>query len=336
MAWVFRPPTVEQSSLRVARSQARSRSSPRASIIIGSDFDIMPSEDQSARQTSADLSISTLAALQRLNDATFHRLCDELIPRVHSRYFPLTPHGISPEGLSIKGQPDSFVGDSIATASIALCYSVQKHRWWTKLQDDVQSARAACPVAVEVVWATSRDTERDGRQRPKDWLWKAAAAGGTAKLTIFSGKRLSQQLDTDHQDLRFEYLKIPQSRGSYQSLIMACRQRTSGTIRVLKRTARYDPAHYVVRRADGTLFELWQACGPHALSRERPRFIPLVSDAGLGKTSLLCRFAESFPPGLAMLFVAARDLSWEVEDTLVRYVVQEVYSGPRISDQAIS
>jgi HEAT repeat protein len=49
-----------------------------------------------------------------------------------------------------------------------------------------------------------------------------------------------------------------------------------------------------------------------------------VSDAGLGKTNLLCRFAESFPPDLAMLFVAARDLSWEVEDTLVRYVVQKV------------
>src|ERR1017187_3812258 len=156
----------------------------------------MPSEDQSARQTSGELSIPTLAALQRLNDATFHRLCDELIPRVHSRYFPLTPHGISAEGTSIKGQPDSFVGDSIATASIALCYSVQKHRWWTKLLGDVQSARAACPVALEVVWATSRDTERDGRRKPQDWLLKAAAASGTAKLTIFGGKRLSHLLDT--------------------------------------------------------------------------------------------------------------------------------------------
>ena len=124
----------------------------------------MPSEDQSAHQTPVDLYTPTLAALQRLNDATFHRLCDELIPRVDSRYFPLTPHGISPEGLSIKGQPDSFVGDSIATASIALCYSVQKQGWWTKLLDDVKSARVACPVAREVVWATSRDTERDGRR----------------------------------------------------------------------------------------------------------------------------------------------------------------------------
>ena len=131
----------------------------------------MPSEDRSARQTSADLSLPTLTALQRLDDATFHRLCDELIARVHSRYFPLTPHGINPERRSIKGQPDSFVGDSIATASIALCYSVQEHRWWTKLLGDVQDARAACPVAVEVVWATSRDTERDGRQRPESWTY---------------------------------------------------------------------------------------------------------------------------------------------------------------------
>jgi hypothetical protein len=163
--------------------------------------------------------------------------------------------------------------------------------------DDVQCAKRACPAATELVWAASRDTERDER-RPKDWLSKASEAGGSGTLTIFSGRLLSQLLDSNHQDLRFEYLSIPHSRLSYESLASACRQHTTESIRILKSAARYDPDRYVVRRADVTLFELWQSCGRFSLASERPRFIPIVNDAGLGKTSLLCRFAESFSPSL--------------------------------------
>ena len=267
------------------------------------------------------MSTSTLATVQRLNDAEFHRLCDELIPRINSRYYALTPHGVSSEGASIKGQPDSFVGSTIETAEIALCYSTQKRRWWTKLLNDVQAAKEACLFASEVVWATSRDTERD-EHRPADWLSNAEAASGSTTLTVFGGRRLSHLLDTEHQDLRFEYLGIPQSRLSYESLVLVCRRQTSRATQDLEAARRYDPQRYVVRRADGTLFEMWQACGRVTSARVRPRLIPIVSEAGLGKTSLLCRFAESFSPRLPLLFVVARDMSWDVEDAIVRYVIQ--------------
>jgi hypothetical protein len=265
--------------------------------------------------------MSTLEALQGLDDAKFHRLCDELIPRISARYFPLTPHGVSSTGVSIKGQPDSFVGESIATASVAISYSIQKHRWWTKLLDDVQKARIACPVAGELVWATSRDTERDGNP-PTHWLSDAEAACAPAALTVLGGRRLSHLLDTEHQDLRFQYLEIPHSRLTYESLVDACRKRTERATRDLQASGRYDANAYVVRRADGTLFELWEACGRASLARERPRLIPIVSDAGLGKTSLLCRFAESFASGLPVLFSIARDMAWQTEDAIVRFVTQ--------------
>jgi hypothetical protein len=252
--------------------------------------------DQS--RSRAGRPMSTLVALQRLDDAQFHRLCDELSPRISTRYFPLTPHGVSSTGMSIKGQPDSFVGESIAAARVAISYSIQKRRWWTKLLDDVQKARIACPVAAELVWATSRDTERDGNP-PAHWFSDAeAACAPAAVLTVLSGRRLSHLLDTEHQDLRFQYLEIPHSRLTYASLVDACRKRTERATRDLQASGRYDANAYVVRRSDGTIFELWEACGRASLARERPRLIPIVSDAGLGKTSLLCRFAESFSSGL--------------------------------------
>jgi hypothetical protein len=67
--------------------------------------------------------MATLEALKRLNDDDFHRLCDELIPRVDSRYFPLTPHGINPDVVSIKGQPDSFVGFHLDSNNCALLFN---------------------------------------------------------------------------------------------------------------------------------------------------------------------------------------------------------------------
>lgn len=265
--------------------------------------------------------MSTLEALQRLDDGKFHRLCDEIIPRISTRYFPLTPHGVSSSGTSIKGQPDSFVGEAIASAKVAIAYSTQKRSWWGKLLDDVRKAKDACPVATELVWATSRDTERDGNP-PSNWLTDAEAVCVPAKLTVLSGRRLSQLLDSDHQDLRFQYLDIAYSRLTYEGLVAGCRKRTDRATRDLQAFGRYDANAYVVRRADATLFELWEACGRASLASERPRLIPIVSDAGLGKTSLLCRFAESFSSGLPVLFVIARDMTWQTEDSIVRFVTQ--------------
>ena len=53
--------------------------------------------------------------LQELDDGDFHGLCDDLLRRVESRYRLLTPHGRNERGQSIRGQPDSYVGNTGGT-----------------------------------------------------------------------------------------------------------------------------------------------------------------------------------------------------------------------------
>src|SRR5436190_2882862 len=74
--------------------------------------------------------LTAFDALQSLSDGTFHKLCDALLLRVDTRYRLLRPHGVNSEGQSIKGQPDSFVGESASVATVAFCYSTQKRSWW--------------------------------------------------------------------------------------------------------------------------------------------------------------------------------------------------------------
>ena len=75
---------------------------------------------------------STFDLLQELDDGDFHGLCDDLLRRVESRYRLLTPHGRNERGQSIRGQPDSYVGNTAATCSIAFEYSIQKASWESK------------------------------------------------------------------------------------------------------------------------------------------------------------------------------------------------------------
>jgi hypothetical protein len=240
---------------------------------------------------------------------------------VERRYRFLRPHGVNPEGQSIKGQPDSFVGVSANDASVAFCYSIQKQAWWKKLVDDVKQARAACPNATEIVCATCIDTERD-RRKPDDWLTNATAAAGASSFRLFTGREIAHLLDTDHQDLRFDYLRIPYSRLTFDSLVVANRDRTLATVKELVRSGHYAPNRYVVRSADRRLYDLWQGCSRSTGGDIRPRLIPVVNDSGLGKTSLLCRFAETFSPRLPVVLLLARNIAFDAEDSLVRHVTQ--------------
>jgi hypothetical protein len=119
----------------------------------------------------------TLDEFQKLEDGPFHKLCDDLLRRLESRYRRLRPHGINPQGVSIKGQPDSYVGETANTCTIAFCYTVQRTGWWNKIVKDVKEALAASPELREIVVAIPHNADREG---PKgiDWLGPARAAAG--------------------------------------------------------------------------------------------------------------------------------------------------------------
>src|SRR3954469_20235945 len=105
--------------------------------------------------------MGTLDEIQRLSDGQFPRLGDDLLRRLDARYRPLRTHGLNERGESIKGQPDSYVGDTAATCRVAVCYTVQRSGWWNKVVDDVRDAVAASPMAEEVVVVIPHDADRD-------------------------------------------------------------------------------------------------------------------------------------------------------------------------------
>lgn len=273
------------------------------------------------------MSISTLEKLQELKDAEFHALGDEILPRILPKYYPIVPYGRNQKGDSIIGQPDSYIGETVETCTIAIQYTVQKRSWWSKAIEDVKDARKACPHAKEIVLVLPRDIDREKPSKGDgiNWFQEAKKVAKPVKLTIIHGKKIEQQLDTGSQDLRLNYLDIPYSRLSWEALVAGCSEFTAKTINRLKSLERYDSERYIDRIADDHLFRLWQESLRNASvsssSSQKKTIIPLIADSGIGKTSLLARFSERASPHAPVLFLLARDLSFESNDSLIKHII---------------
>lgn len=273
--------------------------------------------------------MSTQDEIKKLSDGHFHRLGDDLLRRLDPRYRRLRTHGLNDRGESIKGQPDSYVGDTAATCSVAVCYTVQRNRWWDKLVDDVGEAVAASPTANEIVVVFPHNADRDGPgNKGIDWLSNARTAAGKASLRVIDGREIASQLDSDHQDLRYEHLGIPYSRLSGPSLLAGCQAASLKVLDSIQASGRYDLGRYVPRSADGELYRLWQTATRPGFDLSRRvgpvRLIALVNDSGVGKTSLVCEFARKLGMVLPVLLVQARDLLFGTEDSLVAYVIHAI------------
>jgi NACHT domain len=290
--------------------------------------------------------MTTLEALQRLPDGQFHLLCDELLRRHEPRYRSLRSHGINDRNESIVGQPDSYVGDTSDTCRIAFCYTTKRDGWWTKVVEDVELARKKSPNIEEVVCVITRDKDREGpKKRAKvAWLTRAKTAACGAAFHLYDGPEIARLLDDrDNQDLRHDHLGIPYSRRSFQAILAGCRDYNNAKIDELHTHGRFDPDRYLVRAADRELFQIWQRVWPRLEKQEnrlQAKMIALVSVSGMGKTSLLCTFVKTHSPHLPVLFVQGRDISFDTEDCIVRFVVQAIqgvlsHESAKIEEAAI-
>ena len=270
--------------------------------------------------------MSTLDTLQQLNDGEFHRLGDELLRRLEFRYRRLRTHGLNEFGQSIRGQPDSYVGDTANSCTIAVCYTTQKAGWWNKVVEDVREAVAASPHVTEIVGVIPQNAERDGpKDSSIDWLADAREAAGKASFRLIDGRDLVQMLNADHQDLRHLHLGMPYSHLTPGSILTSAQSATASVLAEIEATGRYDPDRYAPRSADEDLYRLWQ----RRLRSEREeehrigpvRMIALVNDSGVGKTSLVCSFASSLAAVQPVVLVQARDLALGTEDALVTHVI---------------
>jgi HEAT repeat protein len=266
--------------------------------------------------------MTTLEKLQGLHDGQFHQLADAILKRVESRYRDLRTHGVNDKGISIKGQPDSYVGNSARTCSIAFCYNTDSGDWWNKICDDVILALQTSSNLREIVIALPRDVDREGpKDKTIDWEERVRTAAKTKPWAIYDGRKLSGFLDEKYQDLRYEHLGIPFSRLSSAAIVTSCNLASQAVISDFKSKGRYDPQHYVSREADVQLKQLWrEAFG----SNKGCRLIPVVSDSGVGKTSLLCAFAESSGASVPVLLMQARDCGFQSDDALVRAVMEKL------------
>ncbi len=271
--------------------------------------------------------MGTFEELKRLSDGQFHRLGDDLLRRIDPRYRGLRTHGLNDSGVSIIGQPDSYVGNTAASCDLAVCYTVQEKGWWNKVVQDVREAVTACPAVTEIVVVIPHNADRDGpKKKTIDWHSKAKAAAGNATLRVIDGREISQLLDTEHQDLRHEYLGIPYSRLTLASILDGCRIKSNETIDSIKASRRYDPDRYSPRDADRELYRLWQsAFRPNNEQQVAPvRLIALVNDSGVGKTSLLCEFTRSLGAVLPVILLQARNLAFGTEESLVSSVIHSI------------
>ena len=266
--------------------------------------------------------MTTLDKLQELDDGQFHQLADAILKRVESKYRNLRTHGLNDKGVSIKGQPDSYVGNSAHSSTIAFCYTIDGSDWWNKICDDVALALKASPNLQEIVIALPRDVDREGpKHKNIDWEKRLRTAAKTKPCAIYDGRRLSGILDEKYQDLRYEHLGIPFSRLSSAAIVTSCNLVNQAVISDFKAKGRYDPQHYVSREADVQLKQLWrEAFG----TNKGCRLIPVVNDSGVGKTSLLCAFVESSGASVPVLLMQARDCGFQSEDALVRTVMQKL------------
>ena len=241
--------------------------------------------------------MGTLDEIQRLSDGQFHLLGDDLLRRLERRYRRLRTHGLNERGESVKGQPDSYVGDTAATCRVAVCYTVQRSGWWRKVVDDLREAVAASPAATEIVVVIPHNADRDGpKDKCIDWLSEARATAGKAALRVIDGREISQLLDRTTKTFVTNISASPTLAFLALSILAGCRIASLAAMDSIKMSGRYDPGRYSPRTADRELHRLWQLASCHGYyeSRVAPvRLIALVNDSGVGKTSLVCDFTRT-------------------------------------------
>ncbi len=214
----------------------------------------------------------TLEALQKVGDG-FHDLADDVLRHLYPRLRPLVPFGINPEGKPIAGTPDSYVGTSPATCSIAVEHTTTKlDRLAGKFLEDYTKAASCSPNIREVILCTNRPRTNE----VADSVIEKAKAD-KMELTIVWGNELANVLDDHRQDLRLKHLLIPFRHLTGHSLVPATQKQLDRALQQFlpkEELARLDSRIHR-RPMEARFMQL----------RRRTGVTMIVADAGLGKTN---------------------------------------------------
>src|SRR5258707_289467 len=99
---------------------------------------------------------ATFEALQNLEQGKFQQLGDELLPWLFSQLAHLRPYGLTAEGKTRPGVPDSCVGPRPTEAVSAVEYTTQATQLNQKFEHDFEAVRQRCPGAKYILLCTNR------------------------------------------------------------------------------------------------------------------------------------------------------------------------------------
>jgi hypothetical protein len=253
----------------------------------------------------------TFEALQLLEQGQFQELGDELLPWSFPELQHLKPHGLSKEGKTRKGVPDSYVGPTPSEAVVAVEYTTQATDLPNKLEADYSSVREKCPHVATVILCTNRlvpEGDMNGLRT------KAKADG--IRLEIVDGSILARILGRDRQDIRQRRLRIPIGAHTLPSLL--ARLADSVATATAGRSAAIEQGRFLPRfRVDVRFFER---------TRRDPAGTTLFQgDAGEGKSSWSIDYARRFALVQPTVWLTAHDLSGGTSDPLGEAVALAAY-----------
>jgi len=258
----------------------------------------------------------TFARLQELEQGRFQQLGDELLPWGIPQLVGLRSYGLTPEGKTRKGVPDSFVGPSPSTCRAAVEYTTQATDLEGKLGGDYTSARRSCLSATTVVLCTNRSV----KGFDLDPLLAQADADGV-RLEIVDGYTMAKLL-CDRQDLRKRFLGIPIGAHNITSLIEEMRERLPALLE--GHIPPGDLEACIARsRVDQALSK--------RISTGRAGTTLVIAPAGLGKTIWSVLDAYRSSGAQPTLWTAASDLSLASPDPLGVALVHAAFG---VSDPA--
>ncbi len=257
---------------------------------------------------------ATFFALQRLEQGGLQKLGDALLPSKFDRLGGLTSNGLTLEGKTRKGVPDSFVGPSAAACTLAVEYTSQQDRLMTKLGDDYTGVRARCPHAREVFLCTNRVVDDIDRQR----LEQSGAADGV-RVTVIDGIELADALFTDRQDLRLDHLGIPIGAHSRCTLLPAMHRRLREVFptRIRDDLARRALPHDVATRQLNLL-----AARPTTVA------VLAIGAAGMGKSTWAARQTLNRAETQPAFWIPAKDLRLANADPISGALVHAAFGTP--------
>jgi hypothetical protein len=261
----------------------------------------------------SDSNTQTFDALQNLEQGEFQELGDELLPWLFPELRYLKPHGLSREGKTRRGVPDSYVGPSPREATIAVEYTTQQVGTAGKFEGDYASVRDKCPQANAIFLCTNRALSNEETAG-----LRATARDQHIRLEIVEGVRMAGALAGDRQDLRYRHLKIPIGAHTLSSLLPRLAEHISVASR--GRSASVERGRFLPRfRVDVLCFE--------RIRRAPTGTTLLLGDAGEGKSSWSIDYARRFSVVQPTVWLHALDLSDRSLDPLGDAVALAAYGA---------